>query len=53
MGAGDLAQGIAARRFSASEVVSAHLERQSEVEAKINAVAVSLHDQAMAAAKAF
>src|SRR5712691_247199 len=52
MGAGDLAQGIAARRFSASEVVSAHPERQSEVEAKINAVAVSLHDQAMAAAKA-
>jgi fatty acid amide hydrolase len=52
MGAGDLARGIAARQFSSSEVVSAHLERQNEVEAKINAVAVSLHDQALAAAKA-
>jgi fatty acid amide hydrolase len=52
MGAGDLAAGIAARRFSSSEVVSAHLERQNEVESKINAVAVSLGDQAIAAAKA-
>jgi fatty acid amide hydrolase len=52
MGAGDLAAGIAARRFSSSEVVSAHLERQHEVEPKINAVAVSLGDQAVAAAKA-
>jgi fatty acid amide hydrolase len=52
MGAGDLARGIAARRFSSSEAVAAHLERQNEVEAKINAVAVSLGDQAMAAAEA-
>lgn len=52
MGAGDLALGIAARRFSASEVVSAHLERQEEVQPRLNAVAVSLADQAMAAAKA-
>jgi fatty acid amide hydrolase len=52
MGAGDLARGIAARRFSVSEVVSAHLERQDEVQPKLNAVVVSLADQAMAAAKA-
>jgi fatty acid amide hydrolase len=52
MGAGELAAGIATRRFSSSEVVSAHLVRQGEVEPKINAVAVSLGDQAMAAAKA-
>ena len=52
MGAGELARGIAARRFSSSEVVSAHLERQDEVDGKINAVAVSVHDQATAAAKA-
>jgi fatty acid amide hydrolase len=52
MGAGDLARGIAARRFSSSEAVSAHLERQNEVETKLNAVAVSLADHAMAAAKA-
>jgi fatty acid amide hydrolase len=52
MGAGELARGIAARRFSSTEVVSAHLERQDEVQPRINAVAVSLADQAMAAAKA-
>jgi len=52
MGAGELARGIAARRFSASEVVSAHIERQEEVQPRINAVAVSLYDQATAAAKA-
>jgi fatty acid amide hydrolase len=52
MGAGELAAGIATRRFSSSEVVSAHLERQGEVEPKINAVAVALGDEAMAAAKA-
>ena len=52
LGAGELARGIAARQFSVSEVVSAHLERQGEIEKQINAVAVSLHDQAMAAAKA-
>jgi len=52
MGAGDLARGIAARLFSAEEAVAAHIERQNEVELKLNAVAVPLHDQAMAAAKA-
>ena len=52
MSAGELARGIAGRRFSASEVVSAHIERQNEVQPRINAIAVSLHDQAMAAAKA-
>ena len=52
MGAGDLARGIESRQFSASEAVSAHIDRQDEVEPKINAVAVSLHDKAMAAAKA-
>ncbi|HEX9099070.1 MAG TPA: amidase family protein [Candidatus Dormibacteraeota bacterium] len=52
MGAGDLAAGIAARRFSSSEVVAAHLDRQQEVDERINAVAVALGDQAMAAAKA-
>src|SRR6266851_973415 len=52
MGAGDLARGIAARHFSASEAVAALLERQDEVQPKINAVAVGLHDQAAAAAKA-
>ncbi len=52
MGAGDLARGIAARHFSASEAVAALLERQDEVQPKINAVVVSLAGQAMAAAKA-
>lgn len=52
MGAGDLARGIAARKFSATEAVSAHLERQAKIQPAINAVAVSLHDQAIAAAKA-
>ena len=52
MGAGELAEGIAARRFSASEAVAAHVERQNEMQPKLNAVAVALHDQAMAAAKA-
>ena len=52
MGAGELARGIAARHFSATEVVMAHLERQSDVQPRINAIAVSLHDQAVAAAKA-
>jgi len=49
MGAGELAEGIAARRFSASEAVAAHVERQNEMQPKLNAVAVALHDQAMAA----
>jgi Asp-tRNA(Asn)/Glu-tRNA(Gln) amidotransferase A subunit family amidase len=52
IGAGELAAGIAARRFSSSEVVSAHHERQNQVESRINAVAGSLGDQAMAAARA-
>jgi fatty acid amide hydrolase len=52
MGARELAQGIAARRFSSTEVVLAHLERQSDIQPRVNAVAVSLHDQAIAAAKA-
>jgi len=52
MGAGELARGIAARRFSVSEVVSASIERQEEVQPQINAVAISLYDQALAAAKA-
>ncbi len=52
MGAGELALGIAARRFSAVEVVSAYVARQNDLQPKLNAVAVALHDQAMAAAKA-
>src|SRR5216684_236793 len=52
MGAGDLARGISARHFTASEAVAAHIERQNEVQPTLNAVAVALHDQAMAAAKA-
>src|SRR2546428_14058129 len=52
MSGGDLARAIAGRRFSASEVVSTHIERQNGVQPRINAIAVSLHDQAMAAAKA-
>ncbi len=52
LGAGDLARGIAARQFSSTEVVSAYIDRQNEVQPRINAVAVALHDQAMAAAKA-
>src|SRR2546425_4465305 len=52
MSAGELAGGIAVRRFSASEVVSAHIERQNEVQPRTTAIAVSLPDQAMAAAKA-
>jgi fatty acid amide hydrolase len=52
MGAADLARGIAARQFSASEAVLAHLERQNETQPRLNAVAIALHDQAMAAAKA-
>ena len=52
MGAGDLARGIAARRFSSTEVVSAFIDRQNEVQPRLNAVAVALHDQAAAAAKA-
>ena len=52
MGAAELARGIAARQFSASEVVLAHLERQNETQPHLNAVAIALHDQAMAAAKA-
>src|SRR4029077_16765009 len=51
MGAGDLAAGIAARRFSSSEAVGAHIDRQQEVADRINAVTVSLAEQAMAAAK--
>lgn len=52
MGAGELARGIATRQFSASEAVAAHIERQQAVQPKLNAVAISLHDQALAAAKA-
>jgi fatty acid amide hydrolase len=52
MGAGELASGIAAGSFSATEAVVAHLERQNVIQSEINAVAVSLHDQAIAAAKA-
>jgi fatty acid amide hydrolase len=52
MGAGELARGIAARQFSAEEAVAAHVERQNELQPALNAVAVALHDQAMAAAKA-
>ncbi len=52
LGAGDLARGIAARRFSSTEVVSAFIDRQNEVQPRLNAVAVALHDQAAAAAKA-
>src|SRR5437879_10361414 len=52
MGAGELARGIAARQFSAEEAVGAHVERQNELQPTLNAVAVALHDQAMAAAKA-
>jgi len=52
LGAGDLARGIAARRFSSTEVVSAFIDRQNEVQPRLNAVAVALHDQAVAAAKA-
>jgi Asp-tRNA(Asn)/Glu-tRNA(Gln) amidotransferase A subunit family amidase len=52
LGAGDLARGIAARRFSSNEVVSAYIDRQNEVQPRINAVAVALHDQALATAKA-
>jgi len=52
LGAGDLARGIAARRFSSTEAVSAFIDRQNEVQPRLNAVAVALHGQAMAAAKA-
>jgi len=52
MGAGELARGIAARQFSSEEAVAAHIERQNELQPKLNAVAVALHDQAIAAAKA-
>ncbi len=52
LGAGDLARGIAARRFSSTEVVNAFIDRQNEVQPRLNAVAVALHDQAAAAAKA-
>lgn len=52
LGARDLAEGIAARRFSASEAVAAHVDRQNDLQPKLNAVAVALHDQATAAAKA-
>src|SRR5260370_39206887 len=52
MGAGEVALGIAARRFSAVEVVSAHVARQNDLQPKLNAIAVALHDQAIAAAKA-
>jgi fatty acid amide hydrolase len=52
LGAGELARGIAARRFSSTEAVSAFIDRQNEVQPRLNAVAVALHDQAAAAAKA-
>jgi fatty acid amide hydrolase len=52
LGAGDLARGIAARRFSSTEAVSAFIDRQNEVQPRLNAVAVALHDQAVAAAMA-
>jgi len=52
LGAGELARGIAARRFSSTEAVSAFIDRQNEVQPRLNAVAVALHDQALAAAKA-
>ena len=52
LGASELAAGVAARRFSVVEAVSATIERQNEVQPKLNAVAVAMHDQAMAAAKA-
>lgn len=52
LGAGDLARGIAARRFSSTEAVSAFIDRQNEVQPRLNAVAVALYDQAEAAAKA-
>lgn len=52
LGAGGLARGIAARRFSSTEAVLAFIDRQNEVQPRLNAVAVALHDQAEAAAKA-
>jgi fatty acid amide hydrolase len=52
LGAGDLARGIAARLFSSTEAVSAFIDRQNEVQPRLNAMAVALHDQATAAAKA-
>jgi fatty acid amide hydrolase len=52
MSATELARGIAERKFSATEAVSAHVDRQNEVQPALNAVAVPLYDQALAAAKA-
>jgi fatty acid amide hydrolase len=52
MGAVDLAKGIAAREFSSSEAVAAFVQRQQALQPKLNAIAISLHDQALAAARA-
>jgi Asp-tRNA(Asn)/Glu-tRNA(Gln) amidotransferase A subunit family amidase len=52
MGASELARGIAERRLSATEAVSAHIDRQNQVQSPLNAIAIALHDQALAAAKA-
>ena len=52
LGAAELARGIATREFSSSEAVGAFVERQQAVQPKLNPIAVALHDQALAAARA-
>ncbi len=52
MGAGQLAAAVRARAISAREVVEAHLARIAEVNPRVNAVTVTLADDAIAAADA-
>ena len=51
-GAGELAHMIASREVTAAEVVEAHLARIEEVNPDLNAVTVTLADEARAAAAA-
>jgi amidase len=51
-GAGELAQLIASREVSSREVVDAHLERIEAVNGHLNAIVVTLADEARAAADA-
>lgn len=50
MGASELASAIRSRQVSATEVVRAHLDRIEKVNSKLNAVTVTLSEQALRAA---
>lgn len=49
-GASELARGIAARSYSATEVVTSHLERIAKINPALNAITLTLHESAQRAA---